>query len=266
MALVLRLRSIPGVPLIAGFPNQPNSIRGLPTFETLHALRQDLQYNAASVPSTLGGGAHGYLGLILDANAYDAVVGNDATGNTQPFIAPTFPGARAIVNSTDAATRAAQLRQFNYDSYYWREHYNVQQALRNLLIKAVDDVYLAPLKNEFMGYTNVSVNTMLAHLFDEYGVIGSNEIYFNEKRFNEPWDGNAPFETIIGRIDKCVDFAIAAKIPYSAEQILFQAELLVLRTGMFNDNMKEWNHQPKADRMYGQFKTHILTAQRVQRE
>jgi hypothetical protein len=252
--------SIPA--LIAGFPNHPNIIRGLPTFETLHALRQDLQFNAASVPTTLGGGAHGYLGLILDANAYDAVVGNDAAGNPQPFIAPIFPGEIAIVNGANQAARAAQVRQFNYDNYVWHEYYNVQQALRNLLIKAVDDVYLSPLKNKVIGYTNVSVNTMLSHLFNEYGEIGRDELQLNEKRFHEPWDGNEPFEIIICRLDKCVHYASAAKNPYSAEQILSKAELLVLETGLFNKDIQEWNQLPVAARTYGQFKTRILTAQR----
>jgi len=48
------------------FP-QLTKIHGEPDYDTLHRLHNELKSNAGSVPSTLGGGAHGHLGLILDA-------------------------------------------------------------------------------------------------------------------------------------------------------------------------------------------------------
>ena len=41
------------------------TIRGEPTYETLHHLRSELKANAISVPTTLGGVNHGYLGMVL---------------------------------------------------------------------------------------------------------------------------------------------------------------------------------------------------------
>ena len=41
-----------------------NPIIGKPTFESLYQLIVDLQANAQSVHSNLGGGANGHLGLI----------------------------------------------------------------------------------------------------------------------------------------------------------------------------------------------------------
>ena len=39
-------------------------IRGKPTFETLHKLRNEIKANAKAVYSNLGGGAHNHLGLV----------------------------------------------------------------------------------------------------------------------------------------------------------------------------------------------------------
>ena len=40
-------------------------IRGEPTYETLHHLKNELKANESSVPTTLGGSNHGYLGMII---------------------------------------------------------------------------------------------------------------------------------------------------------------------------------------------------------
>ena len=39
-------------------------IHGKPTYPTLQTLYTELKANAGSVPTTLGGGQHGHLGLL----------------------------------------------------------------------------------------------------------------------------------------------------------------------------------------------------------
>ena len=46
--------------------NQP----GLPTYSTINTIHILLKTNAASVPSQLGGGKHGLLGLLLTSETY----------------------------------------------------------------------------------------------------------------------------------------------------------------------------------------------------
>lgn len=43
-------------------------IHEMPTYMTLHNIKNKLKANAASVPYNMGGGVHGYLGLILILN------------------------------------------------------------------------------------------------------------------------------------------------------------------------------------------------------
>jgi hypothetical protein len=61
-------------------------LHGQPTYETLQTLATEIKANAASVPSTLGGGHFGHLGLILS----DAWYATLAT--TVPWISPVNPG------------------------------------------------------------------------------------------------------------------------------------------------------------------------------
>ena len=59
---------------------------GEPDFPRLHSLLRCSKANACSVPSTLGGGANGYVGILVSAVAYTAL----APGT--PIIAPVHPG------------------------------------------------------------------------------------------------------------------------------------------------------------------------------
>ena len=61
-----------------------------PTFATLHQLLLELKANAVSVPSTLGGGAHGFIGIILSAVTYVTLA------PMPPFVTPVHPGALRV--------------------------------------------------------------------------------------------------------------------------------------------------------------------------
>ena len=67
----------------------PTPISGEPTNKALKRLKNELRANASSVESDLGGGDHGYLGLVLTDVEYANVT------NT-PFVAPNFPGTLTI--------------------------------------------------------------------------------------------------------------------------------------------------------------------------
>jgi hypothetical protein len=61
-------------------------IHGQPTYETLQNLSTEIEANAALVPSTLGGGQYGHLGLILSVDCYATLA------NTIPWVSPPNPG------------------------------------------------------------------------------------------------------------------------------------------------------------------------------
>ena len=61
-------------------------IRGEPTYETLHHIKNELKENTSSVPTTLGGRNHGYLGMILTPAEYRCITPTDT------FTWPPNPG------------------------------------------------------------------------------------------------------------------------------------------------------------------------------
>jgi hypothetical protein len=72
--------------LIAGFPCQPEKICGMPTYETLQALKSDLKSNASLVDCSLGGGLHGYLGAPISPAAYATIAGQTTHSSNLSFL------------------------------------------------------------------------------------------------------------------------------------------------------------------------------------
>ena len=75
-------------------------IVGEPTFNHLHEILKQLKANTCAVPCTLGGGANGYLGMLVTPLKYATI----APGT--PFVAPQMPGA-LLINPTDTQYQIA---------------------------------------------------------------------------------------------------------------------------------------------------------------
>ena len=82
----------------------PKTIRGVPTHKALKRLKTELQANASSVETDLGGGDHGYLGLVLTDAEYASVP------HTQPFVAPNHPNP-LVIPPNATAIEAIQLKE-----------------------------------------------------------------------------------------------------------------------------------------------------------
>ena len=69
----------------------PAPINGELSNKTLKRLKTELPANASSADTNLGGGDHGYLGLILTNVEYAHIL-----PTTDPFVGSNYPGALSI--------------------------------------------------------------------------------------------------------------------------------------------------------------------------
>ena len=72
---------------LEAYPNKVIKHTGRPDYEILNNIETALKCNFATVPCTLGGGTHGYLGAILTPVEYTAAT----PINTPPFSEPPPP-------------------------------------------------------------------------------------------------------------------------------------------------------------------------------
>ena len=149
------------------------------------------------------------------------------------------------------------------DLRQWREFKNVNTALKNQLLSALDDIYVCALKNRHVRYMNQSIRTILQHLFDNYGNITPLKLEDNDTKMRATWDPNSLFDCLIKKVEDGQDNADDGGQPYTAEQLLRIAYTLVFKKGLYFEDCKAWNARPAAAHTWDNFKTHFQIAQRL---
>ena len=186
-------------------------VHGQPTYATLRTIFDELKANASSVPTTLGGGLHGHLGLLLTPATY-------ATLDPVPFVAPANPGPFVPpAHGTAAQIEAAR--------DVWKDQHQtfavcqaVEKALIAQIVDALDAAYLAPLHNTATGSYGDNVRNVMAHLLRTYGKISPQQVKHQEMAIcNLSFDLAHPVDSIFTAIDELVELSEHANIPMTVD-------------------------------------------------
>jgi hypothetical protein len=139
-------------------------IHGDPTYASLTKLRKECKANRKSVPTTLGGGLQGHLGLITSTVAY----AQSAPGT--PFTRPTLP---VLANQADATQ--FQIHEGQHTFSEQTKTYNlcnqVDRSIIQLINSAIDNNCLADLYDKETRLLTGTIPEILQTLFDTYGNI-----------------------------------------------------------------------------------------------
>ena len=183
--------------------------------------------NAAAVKTTLGGGTHGPVGLLMSDKLYKTL------SPTQPYIAPSDPGPPPpFPNPTN--TEAVKT---------YKNHCNMDDALKTQIIEAVEDDYLVEKNNKYTGYMASTARDLLVHLLDRYGNISAADLEQNKTEMEKPLDPSIPIASYYKRIEDAMQYAEDGNSPFTEEQILNTAYLALLKTGVYELACKVWRHK-----------------------
>ena len=229
-------------------------IVGQPTYDSIRALHKKLNANAASVNSHLGNGRLGLLYLTVTPAVY-------RTLSDREFRPPQNPGPTANIpqQGTQYQIQAAQ-KLHEEQTKLFNQYDACDRALKQLLIGAVDDMFINALCDPHVGYANITTLQLLTHLYDTYGRITDVDLRKNQEIMTEPFDVNLPVETFFRRIEECVDFAAHGRTPFTPEQVVSSAAYTIQKSGLFHDDMREWRRLPAAQKTWEQFKIHFSRA------
>jgi hypothetical protein len=234
-----------------GFISHPSPIQGQPTYADLNLLRTHLYKEAARVPSTLGGGACGHLGLIMDPALYTSVSATPWVTPVLPVLAPYAP------NATGPAIAAANAR-YKADLKEYHEVKNLDLALTRLISKTIDAVYLGPLDQPFVGLINYTTRDILDWLIKHYGRILPHQAIANRQRLSEPWNASEPFQLLNDRFRQVTEFAHDYGVPVTDADLLTYGLYHIQNTGVLNLPVQQWQTKPPADRStWRQFVDHF---------
>ena len=234
------------------------SITEEPTFESLTRLKNELKANALSVPSTLGGGNHGMLGMVLTPAEF-ALVSNT------PFVRQQYPGPLNFPTGTTAIQSkvledAYKKRLKNYELVQ-----GVEKALIQQMVRAIAEEWLQPLRNTTTNELQGEVPDVLTYLFTTHGDVNPESLIKREdevKRMSyDP--SREPIDTVFTAVVKLVDFAAPAGAPYTRPQIINIAYLIIKRQRVFNQAIIDWNKDVRANpnrSTWVNFKRHFRSA------
>ena len=138
------------------------TIRGKPTFETLHKLPKQIKDNSESVHSNLGGGAHDHISLVLTYAQYMLMY------NTT-LVDLDHLGPLIIPDGTIFHNNCSMRITHNKAVCLFREVIGVEQPLIQKIVTTVEETYLTYIRNHTTNYINDNVADVLTHIQDNYG-------------------------------------------------------------------------------------------------
>jgi hypothetical protein len=230
-------------------------IEGLPTYESITDITRLLNTNSASIHSELGDGQLGHLALTISPAVY-------ATLSAIPFVAPLNPGPAPVIvpNVGTAPQIQAIIREHKESLRIWREYNHVDAALKQQLIRAVDQLYIRTLQHRHTGFANVTTRQLIEHLLNTYGNITPTELASNDIKFRTAYEPAQPIEALFSQLEDAMDYADAGGNPYTAAQVVTNAYSIMFNTGLFPEACREWRRQPMAHKTWANFKTDFAEA------
>ena len=230
-------------------------IIGKPTFESLYQLIVDLQANAQSVHSNLGGGANGHLGLIMTPTQY-------AIHSTTPYVRPTHPGTLTIPVGTNRLAAEEMERNHTEALRVFHEVRGVEQALIQQLVTAIDNKYLIAFKNRATGQFNGTLRELIQHLRTTYGKISPAQLIAYEAEVtNMTYDPTTPVDLVFSKIDDLLMYGEFANCPFTATQAITKGYHILNNCGnIYNDYLRSWNRITDNQKTWDRFKTHFRQA------
>ena len=226
-------------------------IQGIPTYEPLRKIKNEMKANAASVPCDLGGGNNGHLGLILSLAEY-------ANVSPTPYIRPVHPGNLNIPVGTPnyEATRLTsdhkELIRLN------REANNIEASLLKQLGHALPDLYLKSFRNQFSNTFTSDIPTILHYLFTTYGYITPEELKGQEETLiSKVFDIQQPLIILFGELEELQQISVAALNPYTGTQMVNIGIKLIKNFNDFEKGLISWFERPVGEHTLINLKTHF---------
>jgi hypothetical protein len=233
---------------------------GVPTYEAITDMQQQLSANAASVHTERGGGILGYVAITVSTEEY-------AIYSATPFTIPNNPGSIANVGGLNSDSELAEgIRAHKEALRQWKEYLTVDAALKKQLIGTFDPIYLQSKKHRLTGFATQTTKSLLQHLLQTYGTISPADLAINDTKFKSAFNDTEPIETLFAQIEDAAHFAAVTGSPYSANQILNNAIAIIQATGSYKDSCREWKHRVSTEKTWENLKLHFAQAHQEIRE
>ena len=225
-------------------------IHGQPTDHDVTLLETELIAIATTIPSTLGGGNHGHAGLIVEPAKYLTMTGGTA------FIQPGNPGIypAGLAPNAAAGTRAREEAEHKELIAQYEIHKGVEQALKDIIIQAVDEDYLLEIEDETLGFLNETPRSMIIHLRNRGGALDFADTKTLLTERDQEWDASEIPTIYFNRVEKAMQQLTRAGITSDLKERTDMALYYLKSTGEYDAAVREWETKPVATRTWANIK------------
>ena len=229
-------------------------IHGQPKDQDITTLEKELIAIAASIPTTLGGGNHGHAGLIVDATKYLTMTGVAFAIPPNPGIYPAGLAANAA-----AGIRARAEAEHKEEVAQYEILKGVEQALKDIILEAVEIDYLMEIEDETLGYLNQTPRQMIDHLKARGGSLDFADTKTLLAERDMEWDLSENPQVYFNRVEKAVKALTRAGITSDMNERRDMALYYLKASGEFDAAVREWENKTTADKTWINIKTFIAT-------
>ena len=228
-------------------------IHGQPTSHDLTNLEKEIISILANIPTTLGGGNHGHVGVIMDQVDYNTMT----TGID--FVNPVIPGIypAGLALNAAAGTRAREEAIHKELIAQFETFEGVKLGTKDLILEAVDNEYLSEIEHDTLGFLNQTPRQMIEHLLTRGGALDFADTKDLLSERDGEWNVTENPQIYFNRVEKAIKGLIRNGINSDLNERRDIALFQLKATGEFDPAVREWEAKPAADKTWANIKTFI---------
>jgi hypothetical protein len=216
-------------------------------------MQKETYANLGSVSTTLGGGVHGHIGMVMPNAEYITI----STGGA-PYIAPDAP--LTPVYGGTAAQIANQQQAYSEERKEYTKYSDLSDQIKKMLLAAVPHQFLRPLNLPTLGFAGVNPRQIMDHLVNTYGTILESDLTTNLEQLQVPWNPDTPIESLVHRAEFRRVFAARGEDSITDATYIRCLIIVLTKSGIFKQAIDEWEKKPKADKTVANLETHFTEA------
>eukprot|EP00957_Ditylum_brightwellii_P107598 8209096-Ditylum_brightwellii.AAC.1 len=99
-------------------------MEGEPDYAAINTTMQQLYKNVATIPSSLGGGAHGHIGLVMESTLYSSL-------SAMAYNAPSAPTRTTLPGNVTSQVRYNKDHQYKRELDSYENHITMDNVIKN---------------------------------------------------------------------------------------------------------------------------------------
>lgn len=229
-----------------------------PTATDVDTLEKELAAIASTVKTNLfpEGSEHGHLCCVLPNEAYGRIIGDP----NYEFETPEAPEPYNpdIDNTTGDLERKTMEAEWERHKADYQRYLGVQEALRTLIVSAVSETYLRPLKNEYSGYTQYTARRLIDQIITKVKLTEKQKAAMMDQ-IDFDWDQTEDFSAYIDTLELIQRRSARWGVNITEDQLIKAAIKQVYKCNVFTrEHRKMWDDLDDEEKDWGVFKEHFI--------